>query len=310
MTLTAAERHSDEPRGSFESIDRLTCLELRSEGLPTGVVPQLYALVRGARPLCLEAAEALADGSIHRIAFLTGIVHDKQPHGELDGPIGCAVLAASLALIGRDSTVFAPRPVLPVIEAVRAVLAGRFAIRIDSEARAASWDAAVSVERLGRNRKGAYHSVFGLPRSEEPFADDFIEALNAAGRLTVGIGDAGNEIGFGKVFDKARKVVPRGQSCGCHCGDGIVTCTPTRILLPASVSNFGAYGVAAALACISGRIDMIPSADLITNAMSAAVEAGGIDGGSMIPGRVADDGIPAEAVRAVITLLRTIVEMR
>jgi D-glutamate cyclase len=310
MTLPEADRHNDDSQGSFESIDRLTCLELRSEGLPTGVVSQLYALARGVRPVCLEAAEALAAGGIRHVALFTGIVHDKQPHGELDGPIGCAVLATSLGLTGRDSTVFAPGPVLQVLDAVRTVFGGRFAIAIDSEAHFASWDAAISVERLGRNRKGAYHSVFGLPRAEQPFADDFVEALNAAGRLTVGIGDAGNEIGFGKVFDEARKAVPRGQSCGCPCGDGIVASTPARILVPASVSNFGAYGVAAALACITGRIEMIPPADLITKAMSAAVQAGGIDGGSMIPGRVADDGIPAEAVGAVITLLRTIVEMR
>jgi hypothetical protein len=47
----------------------------------------------------------------------------------------------------------------------------------------------------------------------------------------------------------------------------------------------------------------------VVAAMTAAVDAGGVDGGSMVPGRLADDGIPAGAVAAVVTLMRATVEM-
>jgi hypothetical protein len=82
-----------------------------------------------------------------------------------------------------------------------------------------------------------------------------------------------------------------------------------RRLLVASVSNFGAYAVTAALALIAGNPELAPQPGTVVAAMSAAVEAGGIDGGSMIPGVVADDGIAAGAVAAVVTLMRATVEM-
>ncbi|MBJ7596827.1 MAG: DUF4392 domain-containing protein [Candidatus Dormibacteraeota bacterium] len=292
----------------FETLDRLSCLELRSHGLPSGVVPRLYALARRGDPLCLQAAAALAADSARRVAFFTGIVHEKQPRGELDGPIGCAVLAAALTRLEREAFVFAPADVVPVLAAVRDVCGGGFAVMPDTEADPAAFDAAVSIERLGRNRKGVHHSIFGVPRDQSPVADDFFETLDESGRLTIGIGDGGNEIGFGSIFSAARRVVPRGRACGCPCGGGIVTTTRARYLLVASVSNFGAYAVSAALALLTGTPELAPRPQTVVGAMAAAVEAGGIDGGSMIPGRVADDGIAADAVAAVVTLMRATVE--
>jgi D-glutamate cyclase len=293
----------------FETLDRLSCVELRSHGLPSGVVAQLYTLARHGDPLCLQAARALAEESVRRTAFFTGVVHEKQPHGELDGPVGCAVLAAALTRLGREAVVFAPAAAIPVLAAAREACGGGFAVEPDSGAEPAGFDAAVSIERLGRNRKGVHHSIFGVPREQPAVADDFFEALNASGRSTIGIGDGGNEIGFGSIFAAARRVVPRGRECGCPCGDGIVTRTRARCLLVASVSNFGAYAVTAALALIAGNPELAPQPGTVVAAMSAAVEAGGIDGGSMIPGVVADDGIAAGAVAAVVTLMRATVEM-
>jgi hypothetical protein len=296
-------------RAPFETLDRLSCVELRSHGLPSGVVSRLYGLARSGDPLCFQAAQALAAKSVRRAAFFTGVVHEKQPHGELDGPIGCAVLATALTQLGREAVVFAPAPVIPVLTAAREACGGGFAVEPDTQAEPAAFDAAVSIERLGRNRKGVHHSIFGLPREQPGVADDFFEALDASGRLTIGIGDGGNEIGFGSMFAAARRVVPRGRACGCPCGDGIVTSTRARCLVVASVSNFGAYAVSAALALVTGTPELAPQPDTVVAAMTAAVEAGGIDGGSMVPGRVADDGIPAGAVAAVVTLMRATVEM-
>jgi hypothetical protein len=293
----------------FETLDRLSCVELRSHGLPSGVVSRLYTLARRGDPLCLQAARALAAKSVRRTAFFTGVVHEKQPLGELDGPIGCAVLATALTRLKREATVFAPAAAIPVLAAAREACGGRFAVEPDTKAEPAEFDAAVSVERLGRNRKGVHHSIFGVPREQPAVADDFFDALNASGRLTIGIGDGGNEIGFGSMFAAARRVVPRGRACGCPCGDGIVTKTRAQCLLVASVSNFGAYAVSGALALMTGTVELAPQPQTVVAAMTAAVEAGGIDGGSMIPGRVADDGIPAGTVAALVTLMRATVEM-
>jgi hypothetical protein len=253
-------------------------------------------------------AEQLADSRAGRVAFFTGIVHDRQPHGELDGPVGSAALATALSRMGREIVVYAPAPVLPVLIAARKQLGADFSILPD-EAADAGVDAAVSIERLGRNRKKVYHSIFGVPRQQSSVADDVFDALGKSGALTIGIGDGGNEIGFGSIFAGARSVVPRGRDCGCPCGDGIVARTSARHLLVASVSNFGAYAVTAALSILQGRVDLAPDPERILGAMAAAVEAGGVDGGSMVPGRVADDGIPGPAVAAVIRLMRAAVEL-
>jgi D-glutamate cyclase len=301
----------------FETLDRLACVELRSHALPSGVVPKLYAMARqpalgGDEPLSLRVASALTDASIRNVAFFTGIVHERQPKGELDGPIGCAVIATALERVGRTAVVFAPAAVLPVIGAARGVLGGRFALEPEERAPECEpkVDAAVSIERLGRNRKGAYHSIFGVPRAQQKAVDDLFDEFNRSGRLTIGIGDGGNEIGFGSIFRAARTVVPRGRDCGCPCGAGIVAHTAVRHLLVASVSNFGAYAVASAMALLEGSVSLAPEPAMIAAAMSAAVDAGGIDGGSMTPGRVADDGIPSTTVAALVTLMRAAVEMQ
>jgi len=58
------------------------------------------------------------------------------------------------------------------------------------------------------------------------------------GRVTIGIGDGGNEIGMGKLpWTTMRKNIPNG---------GLVACrVPTDHLIVAGVSNWGAYGLAA-----------------------------------------------------------------
>ncbi len=292
-------------------MDRLACTELRAHALPTGVVSRLYRLARREKPLSLMVAEALTGPDVRSIGLFTGIVHEKQPKGELDGPIGCAVLATSLERTGRKPAVFAPSVTHPVIAAAREALRGGFAIEPDERApqAASTIDAAVSIERLGRNRKGVYHSIFGIPRSQHGLVDDLFDSLNRAGRLTIAIGDGGNEIGFGKVFGRARAIVPRGRECGCPCGDGIVAHTAARHLLVASVSNFGAYAVASAMAGIAGELELAPQPEDIVKAMHAAIDAGGIDGGSMIAGRVADDGITDDTVAALVKLMRAAIEM-
>jgi len=177
----------------------------------------------------------------------------------------------------------------------------------ETRASADDYLAAITVEKLGRNRRGVFHTIFGAPLDDQqPVGDELIEAMTRAGKLTIGIGDGGNEIGFGAIFDDAREVVPRGAECGCPCGDGIVTSTATGIVYPASVSNFGAYAIVTALGILEERPLLLPSGERIAAGVEAAVTNGCLDGGTFEPGRLADDGIPLEGVKAYVTLLRTI----
>ncbi len=293
---------------AFENIDRLSQVEMRTQGLPTGIVGRLYAIARAdGPPIALRAAEALRPASVGRVACVTGIAGGPLPVGEVDGPIGAAALANALLELGRRADVVVPAAMLHVAEAVRRAMRADFGVVAETDAAPGDYDAAVTVEKLGRNRRGVYHSIFGAVIDDQrPPGDELIEAMNRAGRVTIGIGDGGNEIGFGAIFDRAREVVPRGADCGCPCGDGIVTSTATGIVYPACVSNFGAYAVVAALGILEERPLLLASPDRIAAGIEAAVTNGCLDGGTFEPGRLADDGIPLEGVLAYVTLLRTI----
>jgi hypothetical protein len=241
------------------------------------------------------------------VACVTGIAGGPLPRGEVDGPIGAAALAEALSATGREADVVVPEAMVVVVEAVRRAMSGDFGIVSEAEASADGYDAAVTVEKLGRNARGVFHTIFGAPLEDQaPTGDELIEALNGAGKLTIGIGDGGNEIGFGAVFEQAREIVPRGADCGCPCHDGIVTSTATGIVYPASVSNFGAYAIVTALGVLEERPLLLPSPERIAAAVEAAVTMGCLDGGTFEPGRVADDGIPIDGVQAYVALLRTL----
>lgn len=301
---------------AYENIDRLLTVELRTPGLPRGVIPQLYHFARGEQPITYRAAKALAEVENGRVAIITGIHFPPHyPAGETDGPVGAVVLASALTSLGMRVDVMVEGPVVRPVEAMRSEADGAFEVMDTSELThesvaqlAASYDAGVTVEKLGVNALGVRHSIQGtaLP-PEVPNMDSFIDALNAAGKLTIGIGDGGNEIGFGAIFDKARQIVPHGAKCRCPCKGGIVTRTSTRVLLPALVSNFGAYGVVAALAVLLNKPDLSPRGSEIVSLLEVGIAGGLVDGASVKPDLIWDDGIPAAGVAAWVDTLSTIV---
>jgi hypothetical protein len=301
---------------AYENIDRLLTVELRTRGMPRGIVPHLYRLSRGREPTSYRAAKALAGNGGKRVAIVTGIHFSPHfPAGEVDGPVGAVVLARALASLGIRVDVLVEEPVVPPVEAMRSWTGGAFEIanttRLTQKAvdgLAATYDAAVTVEKLGVNALGVRHSILGtaLP-PESPPLDPFIDAMNTARKLTVGIGDGGNEMGFGAIFDQARQVVPWGAECRCPCKGGIVTRTSTQILLPALVSNFGAYGIVAALSIHCGSPGLLPTGSEIVGLLDVGVANGLVDGAFVKPGLVSDDGIPAAGVAAWVDTLGTIV---
>lgn len=292
----------------YENLDRLALVSMRMRGLPPAMSPLLYSAARkSGPPLSYAAARALVDPAIRRVACITGIVAGPLRLGEADGPVGSAVLASALTSLGVRTDVVVPVPMVRVVEGIRDALGAPFGIVADDDARASDYDAGIAIERLGRNRKGVWHWIFGgrLDNYSSP-ADDFIEALNRAGKLTIGIGDGGNEVGFGAIFDEARSFVPAGAQCKCPCGDGIVTQTAAKLLIAASVSNIGAYALTAAIGILSERPLLLAPATRIGAAVEAAIARGCIDGGTMEHGRLLDDSVPLPAIEALVTIFRTI----
>jgi len=123
----------------FENLDRLVPIELRPGGLPVGVVPRLYAKAgKGRAPLALTVAQRLPDARIKHVQLVTGVVIPSLPHGEVDGPIGSAVLADALTRVEKQATVIVPSEMRRAMAETRKRLHGEFEIVIDGDDHALS----------------------------------------------------------------------------------------------------------------------------------------------------------------------------
>jgi hypothetical protein len=299
------------------NLDHLLCLEIQGAALPYGVKTGLYAAAREAegRPLTFAAAELLDRPPAH-VGIVTGAaVPDHMPAGENDGPLGSVVLARALVRMGHRVSIYTDPPAAPPIES----LIERTGIDVSTvhlglhdagqqDIIAAELDVAVAVERHGGNPNGNLYGVTGLPR--HPFrsnVDHLFKAMTQKGKPTLGVGDGGNEVGFGKVYDVLCARMPEfNLKDKTECGGGIFTVIPADVLVVGTSSNLGCYGIVAALALKRGQADLCHTADEERAVVAYGVELGLTDGGS---GQqiAAIDGVPVADNAAVVHLMEAVV---
>jgi hypothetical protein len=324
-----------------ESVDRLVNLDISGYG----VIGALYEAARAhhRRPLTLLAAERLRQAIRpgERVFLTSGwVMPGYYPVGETDGPIGAAALARALALaldakpvILTEETMLeitaascrgaglnvlseaaverAPRPphagnlhalVLPFpIDDEQAL---KETTRLFDQYRP---KAVIAIEKNGPNRKGVYHMVGGFDNSDCVAKAGRLFAEAARRKvLTIGIGDRGNEIGFGAIQETPRRLLPFGRKCTCPCGAGVVDATVVDVLVTAAVSNWGAYGIAACLAALLDRPEILHDAATESRMLRCCIDAGGVDGFSCRPIPVTD-GMQEAVHVGLVTLLNEIV---
>ncbi|MFO1083630.1 MAG: DUF4392 domain-containing protein [Reyranellaceae bacterium] len=198
------------------------------------------------------AAQALTGA--RGVGFITGffVPRDGVAAPETDGPVGTALLACALAACGLPVRITVDTP---CAEAVRVAVAeaGGGGVMVDEvgvvdsagiervaeEWRRAGVSHAVAIERCGRSADGRPRNMRGVDVSAwtAPLDDLFL-----GGPWTkIAVGDGGNEIGMGRVAaELIARTVPNGGQIACV--------TPCDHLIVAGVSNWGAYGLMAALA--------------------------------------------------------------
>jgi hypothetical protein len=320
-----------------ETIDGLISLDFPRRGAIAALHPEARRLV-GA-PLCLAAArEALAkipEGAT--VTILTGFPEFpwvRRGVAETDGPIGAAVLARSLVKACRAIPILPCEPhFAPVVEAAIRGLgltpvaaAGLEVVALQPgdpvclvEATDAPVDAPrwlrrwapaliIAVERPGRAATGVYHNMSGRDISHclNNFEDLFLAASHA-GISTIGIGDGGNEVGMGALREVVRARVKAGAACGCGCGDGIAAVSVATLPVTAVVANLGATAMAAAMALLTGRRDVLPAPELELRALEACVAAGAVDG-QHNECVASVDGLAADVYGAVLMLIADAVD--
>lgn len=240
-----------------------------------------------------EAARSLLGAK--KVLVVTGFPVASAGVGETDGPPGALALGRAVAALDIPVAYLTDSVNAPLLKAVGAEPLLTYAPDLLDRER---FSHLVAVERPGRAEDGSYYNMFGRPIDHlvEPVDELFLQAPRL-GLTTVGVGDGGNEVGMGLVRDLAAGLVNN--------GDKIVSTVATDFLITAGVSNWGAWGLAAALSVLSGR-DLLPGVDQATEAVRAVLEAGGVDG---VTGEAAMkvDGMTLDRHDEILTGLQDIV---
>ncbi|WP_395710843.1 glutamate cyclase domain-containing protein [Reyranella sp.] len=233
-----------------------------------------------------NAAQALSGA--RSIGLITGffVPRDGVAAPETDGPVGTALLACALAACGLPVRIAVDTPCADAVRVAVAEAGGGVAVdevgvvdpagiaRVIEAWRDAGVSHAIAIERCGRSADGRPRNMRGVDVSAwtAPLDDLFLGGDWAK----IAIGDGGNEIGMGRLpAGLIARTVPNGEQIAC-----VTSCD---YLVVAGVSNWGAYGLMAALAAQradwSGVIRKFLTAERDLSVTQAVVDkAGAVDG--------------------------------
>jgi hypothetical protein len=212
--------------------------------------------------------------------IVTGFYILAAGAAETDGPPGAIAMGDALQSLGYEVVYVTDRYAAPLMTAAAGSRARVVDFPIaDAEAsKEFSRDllsqvapsVLISIERCGLDQEGLYRNMHGQDISRYNASVDYLFLDHPS---TVGIGDGGNEIGMGNLASII-PTVPTLVKAPC------VT-TTTRLVI-SSVSNWGGYGLVAALSIQTGR-DLLPSVEAEQELVRRIVDLGAVDGMSTRP---------------------------
>ena len=152
---------------------------------------------------------------------------------------------------------------------------------------------------------GVCHNAVGLDVTALQARSDVLwDTLRANGVPNIAIGDLGNEIGMGTIAEHIKKYVPftaEGE-CQCGCGGGILSATKADNIITATCSDWGCYGLMAALAYLKKDMEILHHEEMESEVMRVAARNGFIDmTGSLLPGI---DGFSTRMNVGIVSLMR------
>jgi hypothetical protein len=318
-------------------LDHLMALDTAGKG----IVPKLYRAAVGqtGKPLATEAARLLVEQAGHGdvVAILSGFPSRSfllEGVTETDGPVGAALLARVLEeVLGVVPVIVTERRVahffrgclsvagLLVTDPDRAVRSKQgphqaaCAAIVDfptghEEAKLAAAElmdrlqpkALVAIEQPSVGPDGFAHTATGRVITDHLLAKLdhlFVEAATR-GVTRIGIGDNGNEMGMAAIADAVVSSFELGST--------IVAGSDCDALLVAGNSNWGAYGLAAAVELtVTGEAKVLPRVDIEGIHLRCAAD-GAIDGMSQRP-EPRSDGTPLALNRGVIEMMSWVINV-
>ena len=234
--------------------------------------------VSGLRPylsadFVTESAELLLERK-GTVMITTGFYILSAKSAETDGPPGAVALATALREIGSEPVFVTDEYSSKVlaalstgIEVVEFPITNHFqsAEFANNLLKEYAPSALVSIERAGLAKDGTYRNMRNVDISEWTARIDHLFDQHP---YSIGIGDGGNEIGMGNLF----KVIPDVK--GLHENPSVTT---TTCLVIASCSNWGGFGVIAAMSRRTGR-NLLPSPEEVERMVEQCIKAGAVDG--------------------------------
>jgi hypothetical protein len=324
-----------------EYIDRLVTIEMKNRGMLYGTIHKLYEAARkeaGRRPLSTLAGEGLVKNvqKGDAVVIVTGAgAPPGLPNGESDGPPGAALLARVLyrGIGALPIYVCEEHHAPPLVASSEAAgvmikdysalkekpLGGMLMTSPTKDEEVAAWAASlfdrynpkaiIGTERLGPNEKGVIHGATGLAgfKPQVDLTPLFTEA-EKRGVFSIGVGDHGNEIGFGRIHSQVKEIMPYGGRCQCPCGAGNATVVKTDVLFPAFISNWGCYAIEAMVAFLLKQPNLSHTPEMERDVVIACLQSGGLEA-MWCTKLFYVDGARAECGMAVADLLREMVQL-
>jgi len=173
--------------------------------------------------------------------------------------------------------------------------------------------AVIAVEKTGSNEKGVYHARgydISYAVAKIPY---LIEEARSRNILTIGIGDVGDEIGMGFIGETIKKFLSGDETypiakCKCPCRGGAVDNTKTDALVVSTVSNWGAYGIAACLSYLLRDSKVLHNGNIEKRVLRECTDASAITGGTGGYCSPDVDDIPERIHIYLVEIMRSLVE--
>lgn len=240
---------------------------------------------------CREAAQDILSWERGNVLLTTGFY--VAGYAETDGPVGTVMLAKALNKLGYHAVIVTDEYCRGFFEPER--IETVYMKNSDGEPFCAELIekfkpvGMISIERCGQNTQDDYANMRGVSIKENTAPVDMLFAKYLGQIPTIGVGDGGNEIGMGNMKDV---IAEKLSLIPCKvCVDRLVIAT---------VSNWGAYGIVAYLALLSGDKSLLPGYKWVASYLKSIVALGSVDGVSKenVP---SVDGFPQEIEEEIMS---------
>ena len=276
----------------------MTTVDRSASSIEDIILSEAWGNISDLRPhltddYCMDAARFMYDRP--GTAFMvTGFYEDVPDTIETDGPPGALAIGRAWKGLGRKVVYVTDRPCVPFLEpeageaeVVEFPITGQQESQAFSRSLLVKYDPSIvlAIERPSLNKSGRYLNL-NTPQTDITAYTARIDELFNMHSATVGVGDGGNEIGMGNL----KAVIPTVPTLASYPAE-----TGCTRLVICSISNWGGYGLVAALSILAGR-DLLPAGEEEAGIIRRMVDSGAVDGGDQrqtytVDGKTLDENL-------------------